>query len=68
MVIGKPNLSETSRNIEKSFSFAKSGFLNSSCKTEINFKTIQDDTSSQNSDKLSQEEFLEKVSSLSYGS
>ena len=65
MVLGKPNSNETSPTI-KTISFSQQGFLNKKGNNEKDQALLNDETNLQESDKLSQKEFFEKVNALSY--
>ena len=66
MVLGKPSSNETSPSIKQAISFSQQGFLNLKGYTDKDQAKLQDGTNLQNSDKLSEEEFFEKVNALSY--
>ena len=65
MVLGKPSSNETSPTI-KTISFSQQGFLNKKGNSEKDQALLNDETNLQDSDKLSEKEFFQKVNALSY--
>ena len=65
MVLGKSSSNETSPYI-KTISFSQQGFLNKKGNSEKDQALLNDETNLQDSDKLSEKEFFQKVNALSY--